>query len=142
MDGAHKNGELLSSNKISFSICSGKTVPPATCIHDCANMSASSYAQNAESDKEDMNSASGLLDQGLLSCVTCGILSFSCVAVIKPREGSAKWLMTADSSLINYRLASRGERHMTDVLQGQCGRTTGVILRKSYLVLLPLLNSE
>jgi hypothetical protein len=111
-------------------------------------MSGSSYAHNAESDKRDMHSATGLLDQGLLSCVTCGILSFSCVAVIKPRECAAKWLMTADSSLINDRLASSGEHHI-NVLQG--GRTTGGILRKSYfnlhwthaiLILLPFLNSE
>jgi len=111
-------------------------------------VSGSSYAHNAESDKGDMHSAAGFLDQGLLSCVTCGILSFSCVAVIKPRECAAKWLMTADSSLINDRLASSGEHHI-DALQG--GRTTGGILRKScfnlrwtraVLILLPFLNSE
>jgi hypothetical protein len=112
-------------------------------------MSASSYTHNTENNKGGMNSAAGLLDQGLLSCVACGILSFSCVAVIKPRECAAKWLMTADSSLINDRLASSGEHHMIDGLQG--GRTTGGILRKSYssnrhwthavLILLPLVNS-
>jgi len=126
-DQADKNWELSSSNKISLSVCSGKTVPPTTCIYDCANMSASSYTHNTENNKGGMNSAAGLLDQGLLSCVACGILSFSCVAVIKPRECAAKWLMTADSSLINDRLASSGEHHMIDGLQG--GRTTGGILR-------------
>ncbi|AQK98874.1 Lysine-specific demethylase REF6 [Zea mays] len=128
MDGADKNRELSSSNKNSLSAFSGKTVPlpPRICIHECANVTGASHAHNAENDKVDMNSAAGLLDQGLLSCVTCGILSFSCVAVIKPRECAAKWLMAADSSLINDRLASSGE-HDIDALQG--GRTTGGILQ-------------
>ncbi|TKW18356.1 hypothetical protein SEVIR_5G426200v4 [Setaria viridis] len=119
MNGAlGKNGELSSSKEISASVCSGKEVPPTACMHDCVNMPGSLDANNAESDKGDVNNADGILDQGLLSCVTCGILSFSCVAVIKPRECAAKWLMSADSSLINKQLAGSGESHLIDALQG------------------------
>jgi len=95
-------------------------------------MSGSSDANNAESDKGDINSTAGLLDQGFLSCVTCGILSFSCVAVIKPRECAAKWLMSADSSLINkQQFAGSGESHLIDALQS--ATTNSGILRKPYV---------
>ncbi|CAL4946041.1 unnamed protein product [Urochloa decumbens] len=105
MNGAlGKDGELSSSKEISPSLCSGKEFPPTTC-------------NNTESEKGGINSADGLLDQGFLSCVTCGILSFSCVAVIKPREHAAKWLMSADSSLINKHLAGSGESHLIDALR-------------------------
>ncbi|KAL6840363.1 hypothetical protein ACP4OV_030173 [Aristida adscensionis] len=101
----------------SLSVCSGKKLSPTTCMHDCVHMSSSSDAHNTESDKGDITNDIGLLDQGLLSCVTCGILSFSCVAVIKPGEHAAKWLMSADSSLINNQLVSSGESHLVDALR-------------------------
>jgi hypothetical protein len=128
MNGAlGKNGELSSSKEISASVCSGKKVPPTACMHDCLNVPASLDANNAETD----DNADGLLDQGLLSCVTCGILSFSCVAVVKPRECAARWLMSADSSLITKQLAGSGESHLIDALQGM---TVNIeILCKSYV---------
>lgn len=43
----------------------------------------------------------GLSDQRLFSCVTCGILSFSCVAIIQPKEPAARYLMSADCSFFN-----------------------------------------
>ncbi|KAJ0248444.1 Lysine-specific demethylase REF6 [Hirschfeldia incana] len=47
------------------------------------------------------NGAVGLSDQRLFSCVTCGILSFDCVAIIQPKEAAARYLMSADCSLLN-----------------------------------------
>ncbi|KAG2593686.1 hypothetical protein PVAP13_5NG012569 [Panicum virgatum] len=125
-----KNGELSSSKELSTSVCSGEKFLPTACMHDCVNMSGSSDANNAESDKGDINSTAGLLDQGFLSCVTCGILSFSCVAVIKPRECAAKWLMSADSSLINKQFADSGESHLIDALQS--ATTNSGILRSGF----------
>ncbi|XP_062207813.1 lysine-specific demethylase JMJ705-like [Phragmites australis] len=112
-----KNGALSSSKGSSLSVCSGKEFPPTTCMHDCVNMSSSLDAHNAEIDEADFISAAGLLDQGLLSCITCGILSFSCVAVIKPTECAAKWLMSADYNLINNQLVGSGESHLADALR-------------------------
>ncbi|XP_027339020.1 lysine-specific demethylase JMJ705-like isoform X2 [Abrus precatorius] len=43
----------------------------------------------------------GLSDQRLFSCVTCGILSFSCVAIVQPKEPAARYLMSADCSFFN-----------------------------------------
>lgn len=42
-----------------------------------------------------------LSDQRLFSCVTCGILSFACVAIVQPREPTARYLMSADCSFFN-----------------------------------------
>lgn len=42
-----------------------------------------------------------LSDKGLFSCVTCGILSFACVAIVQPREAAAHYLMSADCSIFN-----------------------------------------
>ncbi|XP_062229096.1 lysine-specific demethylase JMJ705-like isoform X2 [Phragmites australis] len=117
-----KNGALSSSKESSLSVCSGKKFPP-TCMDDRVNMSSSSDAHNAENDKGDITSVAGLLDQGLLSCVTCGILSFSCVAVIKPRECAAKWLMSADYNLINNQLVGSGESHLADALRSVSTRS-------------------
>ncbi|XP_040989323.1 lysine-specific demethylase REF6-like [Juglans microcarpa x Juglans regia] len=43
----------------------------------------------------------GLSDQRLFSCVTCGILSFACVAIIRPTEPASRYLMSADCSFFN-----------------------------------------
>ncbi|XP_057791470.1 lysine-specific demethylase REF6 [Salvia miltiorrhiza] len=39
--------------------------------------------------------------QGLFSCVTCGILCFACVAIVQPMESTAQYLMSADCSILN-----------------------------------------
>ncbi|KAG9446332.1 hypothetical protein H6P81_012460 [Aristolochia fimbriata] len=56
--------------------------------------------------------AGGLSDQGLLSCVTCGILSFACVAVVQPTEAAARYLMSADCSFLKDGIVgSRSDCH-------------------------------
>lgn len=39
-----------------------------------------------------------LPNKGLFSCVTCGILCFACVAIVKPTEVAARYLMSANCS--------------------------------------------
>ncbi|KAI4336265.1 hypothetical protein L6164_014811 [Bauhinia variegata] len=51
--------------------------------------------------KRETNQGDGLSDQRLFSCVTCGILSFACVAIVQPREPAARYLMSADCSFFN-----------------------------------------
>ncbi|CAM8933784.1 unnamed protein product [Rhodiola kirilowii] len=43
----------------------------------------------------------GVADQKLFSCVTCGILCFSCVAIMQPAEGAARYLMSSDCSFFS-----------------------------------------
>ncbi|KAF2293232.1 hypothetical protein GH714_040583, partial [Hevea brasiliensis] len=49
-----------------------------------------------------------LSDQRLFSCVTCGILSFDCIAIIQPREAAARYLMSADCSFFNDWIVGSG----------------------------------
>ncbi|XP_061366546.1 lysine-specific demethylase JMJ705-like [Gastrolobium bilobum] len=50
----------------------------------------------------------GLSDQRLFSCVTCGILSFACAAIVQPREPAARYLMSADCSFFNDWIVGSG----------------------------------
>ncbi|XP_047316861.1 lysine-specific demethylase JMJ705-like isoform X2 [Impatiens glandulifera] len=49
-----------------------------------------------------------LYDKGLFSCVTCGILSFACVAIVQPREAAIRHFMSADSSIFSNRVIVSG----------------------------------
>ncbi|KAF5743705.1 lysine-specific demethylase [Tripterygium wilfordii] len=55
-----------------------------------------------------------LSDQRLFSCVTCGILSFDCVAIVKPQEAAARYLMSADCSFFNDWIAGSGLSGLKD----------------------------
>lgn len=61
---------------------------------------SSSKTLQRDSEKE-TSQGDGLSDQRLFSCVTCGILSFSCVAIVQPKEPAARYLMSADCSFFN-----------------------------------------
>ncbi|XAR50282.1 [Histone H3]-lysine-36 demethylase [Bertholletia excelsa] len=60
-------------------------------------------SQTTKQDTEGEKTAKGdkLSDQGLFSCVTCGILSFACVAIVQPKEAAASYLMSADYNTFN-----------------------------------------
>lgn len=62
--------------------------------------SSSSVPLQRDTDRE-TGQGDGLSDQRLFSCVTCGILSFACVAIVQPREPAARYLMSADCSFFN-----------------------------------------
>ncbi|XP_020592304.1 lysine-specific demethylase JMJ705-like [Phalaenopsis equestris] len=72
----------LSTNKIS-------------CLGSSGSHNLYSETQNMEGQNNE-HRTDGVLDQGLLSCVTCGILSYSCVAVIQPSEAAAECLISCD----------------------------------------------
>ncbi|KDO69371.1 hypothetical protein CISIN_1g0010001mg, partial [Citrus sinensis] len=67
-------------------------------------------SQILSTDTERQNTVQGdqSSDQRLFSCVTCGILSFACVAVIQPREPTARYLMSADCSFFNDWIVGSG----------------------------------
>ncbi|XP_074568161.1 lysine-specific demethylase JMJ705-like [Curcuma longa] len=68
-----------------------------------------STSLHSEGEKEGTIQANGLLDQGLLSCVTCGILSFACVAIIQPREAASKYLISADCDFLKDHIIGSGD---------------------------------
>lgn len=45
-------------------------------------------------------------DPGIFSCVTCGILCYACVAIIRPTEAAGNYLMSADSIGISELVAA------------------------------------
>ncbi|KAL3512630.1 hypothetical protein ACH5RR_025347 [Cinchona calisaya] len=61
-------------------------------------LSLASLSKNMETEQERTSRADKLSEQGLFSCVTCGILCFSCVAIVKPTDAAASYLITADCS--------------------------------------------
>lgn len=60
---------------------------------------ASPY-ENAKTDTEGERhvQCDRMPNKGLFSCVTCGILCFACVAIVKPTEVAARYLMSANCS--------------------------------------------
>ncbi|XP_050377779.1 lysine-specific demethylase REF6 isoform X2 [Argentina anserina] len=85
------NGKLASSCESSWHIS----------LNENGNVSAPSKMLNMSAKGESNVEGEGLSDQRLFSCVTCGILSFSCVAIIQPREAAARYLMSADCSFFS-----------------------------------------
>jgi len=63
--------------------------------------SSNSKTLNTDSERGSTAQGDGLSDQRLFSCVTCGILSFACVAIVQPRDAASRYLMTADCSFLN-----------------------------------------
>jgi hypothetical protein len=63
--------------------------------------SSNSKTLNTDCERENTIQSDGLSDQRLFSCVTCGILSFACVAIIQPREPASRYFMSADCSFFN-----------------------------------------
>ncbi|KAL8123374.1 hypothetical protein AgCh_011375 [Apium graveolens] len=62
--------------------------------------SCASPYENEKTDTEGERRAQcdQLPNKGLFSCVTCGILCFACVAIVKPTEVAARYLMSANCS--------------------------------------------
>lgn len=74
------------------------------CGKDASSSSLASYNmgtgryKGSECDKKS--------DPGVFSCVTCGILCYACVAIIRPTEGAADYLMSADCKGISDLVAA------------------------------------
>uniref|UniRef100_A0A0D9XYG9 JmjC domain-containing protein n=1 Tax=Leersia perrieri TaxID=77586 RepID=A0A0D9XYG9_9ORYZ len=72
---------------------------------DAASLCLStSEIQSRGIDNARLHPAGGILDQGRLPCVQCGILSFACVAIIQPREAAVQFIMSKEciSSSANH----------------------------------------
>ncbi|KAK2968252.1 hypothetical protein RJ640_030302, partial [Escallonia rubra] len=59
--------------------------------------------QTQKKDRETEGTAESIRspDRRLFSCVTCGILCFACVAIIQPREATARFLMSPECGEFN-----------------------------------------
>lgn len=72
----------------------------------------------SDAERRKKDGAVALPDQRLFSCVTCGVLSFDCVAIVQPKEAAARYLMSADCSFFNDWTAASGSANL-----GQAARS-------------------
>ncbi|KAF5175158.1 Lysine-specific demethylase, partial [Thalictrum thalictroides] len=67
-----------------------------------------SERQCTNTEKESASQTDRLLDHKMFSCLTCGILSCACAAIIQPREETSKYIVSADCSLFNDWIVASG----------------------------------
>ncbi|XP_058093821.1 lysine-specific demethylase REF6 [Magnolia sinica] len=105
----HLNGFGSMKGK-SVTLCQGRRIPSVKYSQYGTDdlYSSTSDLQNMDSEKEGTCQGDGLLGQALFACVTCGILSFACVAVVQPREAAARYLMSADCSIFSDQIIDTG----------------------------------
>lgn len=70
--------------------------------------------ENTDTEGERRAQCDRLPNKGLFSCVTCGILCFACVAIVKPSEVAARYLMSANCS--NFTDWANGSKVNSDCL--------------------------
>lgn len=76
-------------------------------------------------------------EQGLFSCVTCGILCFACVAIVQPTEAAAHYLRSADCSILNTRGVSDNDHNHVGVANAlRANLRSGIILCKYMYIYL------
>ncbi|WVZ89886.1 hypothetical protein U9M48_036235 [Paspalum notatum var. saurae] len=67
---------------------------------------STSEIQSGKIEKDRSHHGGGLLDQGWLPCVQCGILSYACVAIIQPKEAAVEYVISRECMSSS---ATRGE---------------------------------
>lgn len=73
-------------------------------------------------------------EQGLFSCVTCGILCFACVAIVQPTEATAQYLMSADCSILNnLEEIDNDSTHISDANGSNADLSSGMFYMKNLL---------
>lgn len=101
-DGVDRNHGIRQEKSFYFvkdkftTVCEKSRISSFDANGNTCTSSSKPLQRESETSQED-----GLSDQRLFSCVTCGVLSFSCVAIVQPREPAARYLMSADCSFIN-----------------------------------------
>ncbi|XP_057459549.1 lysine-specific demethylase REF6-like [Actinidia eriantha] len=94
---------------------------------DSSTLASQTHKPNTE--RERTIHGHKLSDQGLFSCVTCGILSFACVAIVQPKDSAARYLMSADCGIFNDgdvgpRVTSDANFSGLDSCSGWVGKST------------------
>lgn len=75
-------------------------------VNSTALYLSTSEIQSGILEKNRSHQGGGLLDQGRLPCVQCGILSYACVAIIQPKEAAVQYVISRECMSSS---ASRGE---------------------------------
>lgn len=122
------NGRFISSAE-------AKRFPAEKCSKtDVSTSYTIADSQETGPEKEVTLRSDGLLDQGVLSCVTCGILSFTCVAIVRPTDIAARCLMSADCSSFNDLYAGSGETSDTVIFGNANAHNYNFLARPGLLL--------
>ncbi|KAL3637359.1 hypothetical protein CASFOL_019658 [Castilleja foliolosa] len=71
-------------------------------------------------------------EEGLFSCVTCGILCFACVAIVQPTEAAAHYLMSDDCSILNsWRVCDNDQNLIRDANAPHINIRSELVLKKT-----------
>uniref|UniRef100_K3Z4E6 C2H2-type domain-containing protein n=1 Tax=Setaria italica TaxID=4555 RepID=K3Z4E6_SETIT len=95
--GFEKMSESQSSSATTSSACNGRKLYETK--FGMVNSSAlllNSEIQSGVIEKGGSHQGCGLLDQGRLPCVQCGILSYACVAIIQPKEAAVQYVISQE----------------------------------------------
>ncbi|XP_058102102.1 lysine-specific demethylase REF6-like isoform X2 [Magnolia sinica] len=106
----HSNGSCSEKGKL-VSVCQeGKRLPTVKYSRYGSNdlHGSTSGLWSMDCGKEATSQGGALLDGGRFSCVTCGILSFPCAAIIQPREAAATYLMFSDCNSFSDQIVGPG----------------------------------
>lgn len=104
------SGFWSASGRSSLMSCEGKQVPCRSSIVGCHTSAMGS--KDTDSGESTIVFGDELFDHGLLSCVTCGVLSFACVAVIRPTEAAAKHILSSRGNIFNDNMVGSDVNHV------------------------------
>ncbi|XP_073291417.1 lysine-specific demethylase REF6-like [Primulina huaijiensis] len=77
-------------------------------------------------------------EQGLFTCVTCGILCFTCVAIVQPTKATAQYLKSADCSIFNdWGIACSDHNPISDAANPQMNSCSGMVQKYGLLDIPP-----
>ncbi|PIN24303.1 [histone H3]-lysine-36 demethylase [Handroanthus impetiginosus] len=106
--------EFLLDRKQGMKPMRGYTVNTKTDSSSLSSSEAPSLSPHAEKMETGKNKASQC-EQGLFSCVTCGILCFACVAIVQPTEAAAHYMMSADCGVFSdWGASDNDHNHIRD----------------------------
>ncbi|KAG2329630.1 hypothetical protein Bca52824_000810 [Brassica carinata] len=115
----HIKSEDLSFDSVMVSLSNGvKEKFTSLCERNRVHLASKedeTQGTSTDGERRKNNGAVGLSDQRLFSCVTCGILSFDCVAIIQPKEEAARYLMSADCSFFNDWTVASGSTNLENI---------------------------
>lgn len=97
---SNASDELTSNRKQGIKQLKGRAVNRRTFSSLFGSIEAPSLVPQKDQN-DPVSKKASQCEQGLFSCVTCGILCFACVAIVQPTEEAAQYLMSADCTILN-----------------------------------------
>lgn len=94
--GVTKMSESQPSSATTSSACNRKLYETKFGTVNSSALLLNSETKSGVTEKSGSHQGCGLLDQGRLPCVKCGILSYACVAIIQPKEAAVQYVVSQE----------------------------------------------